>query len=200
MKHLLNNISEEEKNSILEQHKGGMKIFNENFNKMVNKKLGHVELYEQSDIRIDDSTLSTKKISDLPEPIRRRALEIGQRGNDFTSFLSRRKNNMGNLSKNAENGLLTTLMAVAQWSIGQALKNENETLDDSIKNISNPQFLSQALPKVGGNLEGGGSTKSDTRVKNSLQYFSPETLGKVITHYYNNVLKPHLISGKTLSF
>lgn len=48
MKHLLNNISEEEKNSILEQHKGGMKIFNENFNKMVNKKLGHVELFEQS--------------------------------------------------------------------------------------------------------------------------------------------------------
>ena len=47
MKHLLNNISEEEKQSILEQHKGGMKIFNENFNKMVNKKLGHVELFEQ---------------------------------------------------------------------------------------------------------------------------------------------------------
>jgi hypothetical protein len=47
MKHLLNNISKEEKQSILEQHKGGMKIFNENFNKMVNKKLGHVDLYEQ---------------------------------------------------------------------------------------------------------------------------------------------------------
>lgn len=47
MKHLLNNISEEEKQSILEQHKGGMKIFNENFNKMVNKKLGQVNLYEQ---------------------------------------------------------------------------------------------------------------------------------------------------------
>lgn len=49
MKHLLNNISEEEKNSILEQHKGGMKIFNENFNKMVNKKLGHVDLFEQGE-------------------------------------------------------------------------------------------------------------------------------------------------------
>lgn len=48
MKHLLNNISEEEKQSILEQHKGGMKVFNENFNKMVNKKLGHADLYEQS--------------------------------------------------------------------------------------------------------------------------------------------------------
>jgi hypothetical protein len=199
MKHLLNNISEEEKQSILEQHKGGMKVFNENFNKMVNKKLGHVELYEQSDIRIDDTTLSTKTISDLPEPIRRRAFEIGQRSSDFTSFLRQRKNNMGNLSSDAENTLLTYLMAVAQWSIGQALKNENATLDDSIKNISNPQFLSQALPKVGGNLEGGDSTKSDTRVKNSLKYFEPETLSKVIIHNYDKVLRPHLISGKSLS-
>lgn len=48
MKHLLNNISEEEKQSILEQHKGGMKIFNEKFNKLVNKKLGQVDLYENT--------------------------------------------------------------------------------------------------------------------------------------------------------
>jgi len=49
MKHLLNNLSQEEKDSILEQHKGGMKIFNENFQKMVNKKLGHVDLFEQGE-------------------------------------------------------------------------------------------------------------------------------------------------------
>jgi len=47
MKHLLNNLSEEEKNSIREQHEGRMKmkVTNENFHKMVNKKLGHVDLY-----------------------------------------------------------------------------------------------------------------------------------------------------------
>jgi len=45
MKHLLNNLSEEEKNSIREQHEGGMKIINENFHKMVSKKLGDVDLY-----------------------------------------------------------------------------------------------------------------------------------------------------------
>jgi hypothetical protein len=39
MKHLLNNISKEEKQSILEQHKGGIKIINEKFNQLVNKKL-----------------------------------------------------------------------------------------------------------------------------------------------------------------
>jgi hypothetical protein len=40
MKHLLNNMSEEEKNAIREQHTGGMKIMTENFNKLINSKLG----------------------------------------------------------------------------------------------------------------------------------------------------------------
>jgi len=43
MKHLLNNISEEEKNSIREQHTGGIKLNNENFNKLVGKKLGETK-------------------------------------------------------------------------------------------------------------------------------------------------------------
>ena len=45
MKHLLNNISQEEKNSILEQHQGGMEVITENFQKMVNKKLGDVPTF-----------------------------------------------------------------------------------------------------------------------------------------------------------
>jgi hypothetical protein len=40
MKHILNNLSEEEKNSIREQHTGGMKVMTENFNKLLNPKLG----------------------------------------------------------------------------------------------------------------------------------------------------------------
>ena len=40
MKHLLNNLSEEEKNAIREQHTGGMKVVTENFNKLLNSKLG----------------------------------------------------------------------------------------------------------------------------------------------------------------
>jgi hypothetical protein len=46
MKHLLNDLSEEEKNSIREQHTGGMEVINENFKKMVDKKLGEVELFK----------------------------------------------------------------------------------------------------------------------------------------------------------
>lgn len=47
MKHLLNNLSEEEKQSILEQHKGGMKVFSENFKRLISHKSGTI-LNEQS--------------------------------------------------------------------------------------------------------------------------------------------------------
>ena len=41
MKHILNDLSEQEKNSIREQHaKGGMKVMTENFSKLLNSKLG----------------------------------------------------------------------------------------------------------------------------------------------------------------
>jgi hypothetical protein len=43
MKHLLNNLSEEEKNAIREQHVGGMKVMVENFRKLTNSKLGDVK-------------------------------------------------------------------------------------------------------------------------------------------------------------
>jgi len=40
MKHILNNLTEEEKKSIREQHTGGIKIVNENFSKLINATLG----------------------------------------------------------------------------------------------------------------------------------------------------------------
>jgi hypothetical protein len=43
MKHILNNLSEVEKNSIREQHKGGMKVMTESFSKLLNSKLGDVK-------------------------------------------------------------------------------------------------------------------------------------------------------------
>jgi hypothetical protein len=40
MKHILNDLTEQEKNSIREQHQGGMKVMTKNFSKLVNSKLG----------------------------------------------------------------------------------------------------------------------------------------------------------------
>ena len=50
MKHILNNLSAEEKNSILEQHTGTLKVMTENFSKLVGSKLGDSKpfLSEQS--------------------------------------------------------------------------------------------------------------------------------------------------------
>jgi hypothetical protein len=53
MKHLLNNLSEEEKTAIREQHSGGMKIMTENFRKLANSKLGDVRTIVESTIKED---------------------------------------------------------------------------------------------------------------------------------------------------
>lgn len=45
MKHLLNNLSEEEKNNIREQHAGGIKITIDNFKKLVETKQGDAKPY-----------------------------------------------------------------------------------------------------------------------------------------------------------
>jgi hypothetical protein len=42
MKHLLNNLSQEEKDNIRRQHSGGMNVVTENFNRLLNNKLGNV--------------------------------------------------------------------------------------------------------------------------------------------------------------
>ena len=50
MKHLLNNLSEEEKNSIRGQHTGGMQVNNGRFNSLLENKLGNSKpLVEQFD-------------------------------------------------------------------------------------------------------------------------------------------------------
>ncbi len=65
MKHLLNDLSEEVKNSIREQHYGGKKIVIENFKKLIETKSGDVKPY------ITESTLDKKsfeaKMETAPE-------------------------------------------------------------------------------------------------------------------------------------
>jgi len=51
MKHLFNNISKEEKNNILKQHSGGMKVMTENFRRLMGAKHGNAKplINEQED-------------------------------------------------------------------------------------------------------------------------------------------------------
>ena len=57
MKHLLNDLSEEEKNRIREQHTGGKKLVIENFDKLVNGKLGDAKpLLSEEDKQVPNCT------------------------------------------------------------------------------------------------------------------------------------------------
>ena len=57
MKHILNDMSEQEKNSIREQHTGGMKVMTENFSKLINSKLGDSKpLLKEEDMEMSDET------------------------------------------------------------------------------------------------------------------------------------------------
>jgi hypothetical protein len=50
MKHLLNDMTEKEKNAIREQHTGGIKVMTEKFSKLLNSKLGDAKpILEQSE-------------------------------------------------------------------------------------------------------------------------------------------------------
>ena len=72
MKHLLNDLSEEERNSIREQHTGGMKVMTENFKKLINTKQGDVKtLLEQEDDE-DESGVDDEVANDEVEPSEKR--------------------------------------------------------------------------------------------------------------------------------
>lgn len=88
MKHLLNNISEEEKNSIREQHEGGMNVAIENFKSLVETKLGDAKPY-----------LNEMKEEELGEGLELKYLTIPQ-------IESLAKEIVGNLDENNKKMLL----------------------------------------------------------------------------------------------
>jgi hypothetical protein len=66
MKHILNDISLSEKNSILEQHKGGMEVRNKDFQRLLNNKLGTVKvLVEQDDEFLKTEFIQTSYVTPL---------------------------------------------------------------------------------------------------------------------------------------
>jgi len=67
MKHILNNLSNEEKNSIREQHTGGMKVMTKNFSKLMNSKLGDSKplVNEQPEMVKDQITSKSQKVINI---------------------------------------------------------------------------------------------------------------------------------------
>ena len=82
MKHILNNLSNEEKNSIREQHTGGMNVITENFSKLLNSKLGDSKplVSEQAQTA---ATIAAKKPT--PMSVRVKQLIGYLKNNSYTS-------------------------------------------------------------------------------------------------------------------
>lgn len=79
MKHILNNLSDEEKNSIREQHTGGMKIMNENFSKLLNSKLGDSKplVSEQVEEMDEQAVAIPPNVKRLMDDVKNNRLTIG---------------------------------------------------------------------------------------------------------------------------
>ena len=61
MKHILNNLTEQEKSAIREQHTGGMKVMTENFSKLTNSKLGDSKpLVSEMDDDFDETSIQNQ--------------------------------------------------------------------------------------------------------------------------------------------
>lgn len=76
MKHLLNDLSEEVKNSIREQHTGGMKVMTENFSKLLNTKSGTVKLVVTEQQREMTQCLSTLSEDVKPTPCKEETFDV----------------------------------------------------------------------------------------------------------------------------
>jgi hypothetical protein len=144
MKHILNNLSEQEKNAIREQHTGGMNVVTENFHKLLGSKLGDSKpLTEQSSMFANAARALTGQGKPAPQ---------NQTGNDRIS-------NLANMLRNLQVKQVPQKVIVAPGS----------QLDGMIWNDYLKQFkitkeeLAQAnalLSKLGANPQSGGTTSS----------------------------------------
>jgi hypothetical protein len=115
MKHILNNLSEEEKNAIREQHAGGMKVITENFSKLLNSKLGDVkplvneQTFDQLNIVgganmiVNGAGTSDKKVKALCELCKKSKSQVTPMGNRMADAIRDSVQGLGTNEKNINN-------------------------------------------------------------------------------------------------
>jgi len=138
MKHLLNNMSEEEKNAIREQHSGGMKVMTENFNKLLKSKLGDAKPLVNEQMDMEDDFEGVEEISQM-------------------SFL------LQNADKNTATNLLKKYMAKHSQTVNfvAVLRSEGVDLTD-INFCECPNLLMVNLRETPNNFE---ETQGDCALK-----------------------------------
>jgi hypothetical protein len=114
MKHILNNLSNEEKNSIREQHTGGMRVVTENFHKLLGSKLGDVRpLVSEQILPGLSSGNSAKAVADIFKSCAGVKVSVDPKVKQSTDFIY-----------NAIQGLGTDEQAIIQAFSNLRSKNE----------------------------------------------------------------------------
>jgi hypothetical protein len=185
MKHILNNLSEEEKNSIREQHTDVTKIVTENFTRLINSKLGDVKTF------ISEQLEPTMKIGRLVNTIRGIA--------DFTNIpddkIQGMVNSYADLYNKEVNG--ESNLHINDYSILQQFPDEfNPHMFLKNPNDENVINVFMAITSFCKGTDNSLSTKFKTikpKLENPFAFFSkPVELGALID-WWNNSINQNII-------
>jgi len=137
MKHLLNNLSEEEKNSIRGQHTGGMEVSNSRFNSLLENKLGNSKpLVEQFDDE-DDYDFEDELEGDENEPY----IDLTDKEDDDIHLIHRKMSSdddeeldegtswMNDLNEGDDYDYAPTLKEKIESAIRNSVTNKDEIID-----------------------------------------------------------------------
>jgi len=183
MKHLLNNLSEQEKSNILAQHKGGIEIGTKNFKKLSESKLGNVKplITEQSEERYVKAGF--KKVNEINLPD---GNYIGNPDNEnyYTLANSMNVRYVNDVLVYSNDGKFTGYLL--------------EELSPSRSGISNLELTLTGKKFGDWGMKPGGIFFKDSGYKPQAQSTetkkNPEITNKVDTEGIKNVL-PEMISG-----
>ena len=186
MKHLLNNLSEEEKNAIREQHTGGMKVVTENFNKLLNSKLGDAKPLVNEAIPGLEPVVDNSENYVATIFFKERQTSLSQKDtNDIINFISANlKSSIPTIQQFYRSGKKIPSfidLYVGTSSTGSAMTNRNvaEGRMNYMKNI-----CEKALAKFG--------IRADVAFKFITENFQNYTPSKVDANFYDTTkMKPN---------
>jgi hypothetical protein len=130
MKHLLNDLSNEEKNRIREQYEGGMSVDNSRFKKLMESKLGNVKPLISEDLSSLMKDISTTLGNDIEN----------NKSLDCESLKPTIKNILSNLDENEEDKPMITTVCTSDEPIKMLksalsiLSTSNQGEDEYIDN------------------------------------------------------------------
>ena len=159
MKHILNDLTDQEKNAIREQHTGGMKVMTEKFSKLTNSKLGDVKLISEqplpykSGVDAAAKSLSKPIVGMLPQ-IKACVAQGGYP--KLTEFLKKQEN------KQLDNIVIDMLMTFSVKKDPQASNEIGKLIECLQKSSKSGSSMQNEQVKPGNAMGKGSGTMTGT--------------------------------------